>query len=206
MSHGAVGDGVADDTTAFEAAINATAAGGVLYIPAGTYRIARNVTIRKPIVIRGDGMNLTTLYYPFSFGDLYPEALAANSRAFSFGPLMLTFSCSDSISSTTRLAYVAANVTRGDTVIPVTSTSGFSVGQTVRVAADDRNGKLVAYIYGNSLVSDWSDNVSLERPVALPTGCFSGGACAEHWNAPPPACCCAGRSGMAGLALCSPAQ
>ncbi|RPI96599.1 MAG: hypothetical protein EHM39_10720, partial [Chloroflexi bacterium] len=37
---GAVGDGIADDTAAIQAAVNA---GGVVYIPAGIYRISSSI-------------------------------------------------------------------------------------------------------------------------------------------------------------------
>lgn len=43
-SYGAVGDGVADDTAAFQAAITA-AADNLLFLPAGTYLIAGDVTV-----------------------------------------------------------------------------------------------------------------------------------------------------------------
>lgn len=56
-SHGAVGDGVADDTAAIAAAIAViTAAGkGVLYFPAGTYKTTGGFTISVPMKIYGDG-------------------------------------------------------------------------------------------------------------------------------------------------------
>lgn len=53
---GAMGDGIADDTVAINAAINAMpAAGGRLYFPAGVYRIGGTVTLSKPGVYYGDG-------------------------------------------------------------------------------------------------------------------------------------------------------
>lgn len=39
--YGATGDGTTNDTTAIQAAIDAVTSGGVVYFPAGTYRIAR---------------------------------------------------------------------------------------------------------------------------------------------------------------------
>lgn len=41
-SHGAVGDGTTDDTTAFQNALNAAsnAAGDTVYVPAGRYKIS----------------------------------------------------------------------------------------------------------------------------------------------------------------------
>lgn len=44
-AYGAVGDGVADDTAAIQAAISSVAAaGGTVYLPAGTYRITSSLT------------------------------------------------------------------------------------------------------------------------------------------------------------------
>lgn len=49
---GAVGDGVTDDTAAFDAA-DAAAQGRTITVPAGTYRIAGNLTIENPIRFQG---------------------------------------------------------------------------------------------------------------------------------------------------------
>lgn len=55
--HGAVGNGVADDTTAIAAALVA-AAGGTLWLPANkTYRITRLLSIRSNTTIIGAGKN-----------------------------------------------------------------------------------------------------------------------------------------------------
>jgi len=60
---GAVGDGVADDTAAIQAAINAlTPAGGRLYLPKGAYKITAELSITNiPIEIFGDGMYATRI-------------------------------------------------------------------------------------------------------------------------------------------------
>jgi hypothetical protein len=50
--YGAVGNGIADDTAAFDAADNA-AQGRTITVPAGTYRIAGNLTIENPIRFQG---------------------------------------------------------------------------------------------------------------------------------------------------------
>ncbi|MFN3846058.1 MAG: glycosyl hydrolase family 28-related protein [Paracoccaceae bacterium] len=50
--YGAKGDGVADDTAAFDAADTA-AEGRTITVPAGTYRIAGNLTIENPIRFQG---------------------------------------------------------------------------------------------------------------------------------------------------------
>ena len=60
----AVGDGVTDDTSAIQAAINACPANQVVYIPAGTYRINTRLTFNKSHrTIRGSGMGKTFLKF-----------------------------------------------------------------------------------------------------------------------------------------------
>ena len=63
MDYGAIGNGIADDTAAFKATIVAATAGGVIYAPAGSYKITDNLDIVWPklCVLRGDGSKLTTL-------------------------------------------------------------------------------------------------------------------------------------------------
>jgi hypothetical protein len=50
--YGAVGDGVADDSTAF---VNALAPGRNLYVPPGLYRIAQNFTVPRGVILTFDG-------------------------------------------------------------------------------------------------------------------------------------------------------
>jgi len=70
--YGAVGDGTTDDTAAIQAAIDEIETlGGVVYMPAGRYKITSNLTITWPdatsedsgyeIALRGDGSGLTIL-------------------------------------------------------------------------------------------------------------------------------------------------
>lgn len=62
-SYGAVGDGTTDDQEAIQAAIDAcaTAGGGEVYIPAGTWRIEDELEARDYISIVGDGMDQTII-------------------------------------------------------------------------------------------------------------------------------------------------
>ena len=53
--YGAVGDGVADDTTAIRNAIAAVPDGGTLYIPTGRFRITDTIHINRAISILGSG-------------------------------------------------------------------------------------------------------------------------------------------------------
>ena len=56
---GATGDGVTDDSAAIQAAIDATPAGGSLYIPRGTYVINTGLTIGRAITLQGAGCSGT---------------------------------------------------------------------------------------------------------------------------------------------------
>ena len=53
---GAAGDGAADDTTALQAALNATAAAGVLYLPPGQYRTTGPLNWPSGVTIEGRGL------------------------------------------------------------------------------------------------------------------------------------------------------
>jgi hypothetical protein len=59
---GARGNGVADDAAAIQATIDAMpAGGGVLYLPAGTYKISSQITVYPTISIVGDGIRATKI-------------------------------------------------------------------------------------------------------------------------------------------------
>lgn len=75
---GAVGDGVADDTTAFQNAL-AAAAGGELRIPAGQYKLTAGLTVPVTTRIRGAGMKNTYLFFHL------PDASADRLISHNFG-------------------------------------------------------------------------------------------------------------------------
>lgn len=53
--YGAKGDDTADDAPAFQAAINASAQGDVVYVPPGKYRLASTVVLTLGVTLRGGG-------------------------------------------------------------------------------------------------------------------------------------------------------
>ena len=54
-AYGAKGDGVSDDTAAFQQALNARylAGGGTVFVPAGRYRIASHLLVPRAVTLRG---------------------------------------------------------------------------------------------------------------------------------------------------------
>lgn len=64
-AYGAKGNGTTDDTAAIQAAIDATAAGGVCYLPRGTYLVSSGassiLTGRSRVVLAGDGSGVSVL-------------------------------------------------------------------------------------------------------------------------------------------------
>lgn len=71
--HGAAGDGVADDTAELQAAISAAAAGGLVYIPEGTYRITSALSVPYGVQILGAGygtlIHCAGDHYAFRFNE-----------------------------------------------------------------------------------------------------------------------------------------
>ncbi|HVU27571.1 MAG TPA: glycosyl hydrolase family 28-related protein [Verrucomicrobiae bacterium] len=64
QDYGAVGDGITDDSAAFQAAINAVyhsggSGGGVVYIPAGNYAFYSNLNVPTGVTLHGDWMDWT---------------------------------------------------------------------------------------------------------------------------------------------------
>lgn len=63
MTYGAVGDGVADDTTAMQRAVSAAAGNGPVVIPPGTYRFTAALRIPSRTLLVGLGASESTLIY-----------------------------------------------------------------------------------------------------------------------------------------------
>ena len=80
---GARGDNVTDDSAAFRQALETLErrGGGVVFFPAGTYRLAGAFRLPRRVVLRGEGMDLTWLKWPLTAprgaADFVPAVLAA---------------------------------------------------------------------------------------------------------------------------------
>ncbi|MFJ6559985.1 glycosyl hydrolase family 28-related protein [Streptomyces sp. NPDC091412] len=60
-SYGAAGDGTTDDTATLQAAINAAAAGNVVYLPAGTYKLTAALVLPSNVTLMGAGATFSVL-------------------------------------------------------------------------------------------------------------------------------------------------
>ena len=70
---GAMGDGVADDTKAFNAAIAATSRGAI-FVPPGRYVITDYIRIQKSgVVLRGAGPDKSVLWFPRGLDEIHPK-------------------------------------------------------------------------------------------------------------------------------------
>jgi len=159
---GAVGDGVADDSEALEAAAKATPRNGVLYLPAGTYRLTRVLKLyNRQIIIRGAGVDATTLYYPFSQKDLDERGYEKDPGAFSSTGFFMIVSATQPpprSAPSVRLAAVVSPAERGERVLLLDSTARLSKGQVVVVTASDAgDGALPQYLFGDAPILKQSD-------------------------------------------------
>lgn len=79
--YGGRGDNVTDDSDAFRRALEAAErnGGGIVYLPAGTYRLTGTFRLPRRVIVRGGGKDLTWLKWPFtnptSITDFIPAAL-----------------------------------------------------------------------------------------------------------------------------------
>jgi hypothetical protein len=151
----AKGDGQADDSDALRAAIEKIDS-GVLFIPEGTYVIAKRIDISKGnLVIRGAGPNKTILFFPNSLTDLFGNKAGPNETSeWSFRPGLVNVTGRDPIDVNTLLATVTAPAKRGDKTIQLSKKIAVKKGEWIRVTEGDpakgsaATGSLIQYLYG----------------------------------------------------------
>ena len=142
LDFGAVGDGVTDDTAAFEAAIAATIDGALL-IPAGRYLIRDVLEVTQDnVVLRGEGPTQTVLYIDRSLTDLNGGVPSA-SFSWSGGFVRIGRS-----SPPTLVGEVAVPAVRGDRWLELETAAGVEVGDLVMVRqTDDADGSLGRHMH-----------------------------------------------------------
>lgn len=83
---GAVGDGVTDDTAAFQSALTVLENGGVLYVPLGRYKITDTLVLKTGVTVQGQGNADRTFGIPNTNAESsYIFQTTANKSVFSIG-------------------------------------------------------------------------------------------------------------------------
>lgn len=113
--YGAVGDAVADDTAAIQAAIDAASA--VVLFPAGTYRTTATLTLRSGLRLEGHGATLDISDVPQG-GVVSTNAIGLYAAGTYAEPVALT-----------------ADAAQGSTTLTVTSTAGITAGDRIKVSS-----------------------------------------------------------------------
>jgi len=185
---GAVGDGVADDTHAIQAAIDATPHGAV-WLPPGRYKITDYIWIRKPgIALRGAGADKSVLWFPRGLDEIHPremhESRGLPTSGYSFDGAFVA------ITGDYRarpIAHIVATAKRGDRSVEVDSAEALRPGQLVFVQVhEDAAQSLKQYLYSGDagdishgkklgskllahVVAITGNRVKLDRPLRFET-------------------------------------
>ncbi len=111
--YNAKGDGVADDTSAIQSALNAAQNAQVVYLPAGTYNVSSTLSwANKQIVLRGDGPTLTRI-----ISSAYGNLIYMNTS-----------------SDRGNWVGITSGYQKGSTALTLTSGSSFSVGTFIIIS------------------------------------------------------------------------
>jgi hypothetical protein len=116
---GAVGDGSADATGAFQGALDAAGAagGGVVFVPEGLYRVDDRLVVRSSgVALRGEGPTRSRIYFTRWEGMSDLAHLSFQGAVSRWRPLAL-----------------ASDAASGDSVVEVESVAGLEVGDSVAV-------------------------------------------------------------------------
>lgn len=154
---GAVGDGKADDTAAFEKAIASIDHGAIL-IPAGRYKITRQLVINKPaVILQGQGRDKTVLFFPIPLETLHPDmARTTGGRPtsnYSWSGGMIAVNDHTPLPT---IGWINTNAPRGSTRLQVKWTRPLQPGQRLEIVQHDPpDHSMIRYLYGGD-----SGNVS----------------------------------------------
>ncbi len=185
---GAKGDGLADDTQAFKAAIAATTTGAI-YVPSGRYKITDFIYLRKSgVVLRGAGADKTRLVFPKPLYEVVPDGSATSdgkvttAYSFNFAYLTIQGNVGERV-----LAAITQPAKRGDIELTVTSGRGIAVGQSIQIRVqEDAEQTLKTFLYAGDpgdisngkpletrmvvkVVKIAGDKITLNRPLRFDT-------------------------------------
>ncbi|WIA15873.1 hypothetical protein OEZ85_012625 [Tetradesmus obliquus] len=151
-SFGAKGDGRTDDTWAITKAIDAARKGSAVFFPAGKYVITKRIDIRKQVVLRGAGRDVTTLYFPHSLADVY-----GSRGSWGHGTCFLNFWGWNPVKpGVTYLARVTSGyAARGSRQLAVDDVGRFKPGQWVRLVLQDSSEVFRSVLMGNKMDPGW---------------------------------------------------
>lgn len=82
-AYGAVGDGTTDDLAAFNLAVAAASAGGIVYAPPGTYALSGNIGLTSGCTLQGAGRDVTVLKFTSNDYGIASTATIGTFRALS---------------------------------------------------------------------------------------------------------------------------
>lgn len=146
-TYGAKGDGVIDDTYAFERAISQTSWSAAspkrLYVPAGTYKLTREITLPSGCVLYGDGSDVTHLRHNFN-------GAADKSN----------FKIAGSGYGTTYT--ISGGYTRGSTAVTCASAGAYSAGDVIMLF--EENNPTIMYTQAIWNVS-WAQQMPSEMNI-----------------------------------------
>jgi hypothetical protein len=188
--YGAKGDGTTDDTAAIQAAINAITgtaapasntrlAKGVLYFPAGTYKVTSDLVIRsvQDFVLVGDGPGQVQIM-PSGTGFTTAVLLIDGSLDGIFGGFAIQGDGTEQVTDAIRLDWTTAafRSTTGNTFrdIRIKSTkfvTGISLESNATRQLDGTTLRNVV-VYGGQTAGSWSSSGNWQKAVAYGSGSF----------------------------------
>lgn len=145
IDFGAKGDGVTDDTRAFQKALQQVQSGAV-EVPPGKYIITDFLEIKRSgVLLRGAGSKKTILYFPTPLNDIKPNwgATTSGRKTSNYSWSGGFINIRGSFQSRT-LTTITDPAKRGSTRIRVSNMNNLQVGQEVEIYQRDNSGNSLA--------------------------------------------------------------
>ncbi len=162
--HGATGDGVTDDTAAFQRAIGEVPEGGAILVPAGRYVITDVLRIdRRGVVLRGEGAERSVLVFPKPLSEIHPlDNVDKVKTAYSFTGGFISLVGKD---QGTSISAVVGPAKRGDSRLTLASAGSLKAGDWIRlVMRNPPDHSLLRHIHAD-LLDPGDDTPNLRSPV-----------------------------------------